>query len=703
MPAPRAPTVPQFARRLAIETPEHLVLELELAGVGSRIAAAACDAVLLGVLSFGLGLGLAALLTGRESAGAWSTLVAVLALLALFLLFWGYFLLFEALNHGRTPGKRLMGIRVVMDTGHPITFAAAAVRNLIRVVDGLPFGLVGLAFVLFHPQNKRLGDIVAGTVVARDRPEDLQLAGVPTNRQPGAEPLETGPPELSDEEFRLLDQYLERLERLDGTLRRRFTADLAARFAPRFPRRRVRETERPIGRATDRGRGTHHRRGRAVRDPKAGLVGGVSDARGTGGADRLEAAGGGRDSRVRGALSRGGGRSGARPHVRSGPSGARVSRARCERGTQRRLRPAHRPPGPDEPAASARAPSRGGRRARVRGDGPPRVRRSGDHRICPDPGASGDRGTGAHRRDAGTCAGGGRAPRAGHRLRAGAFDVSALHRLAHHHEQRATGVPGVRLRDHRRHRHAAAARVQRAVLRCGARAVRELRTGRVAAHVRRRPWGARADRDLHRRRRRATRGPGPARPRRPDPARRAGARGSPGGPSGGSLRPAARARGYDRRAAVRERRPRSLQVRDQRGDGRPADPLPRERAALPQLTSHRTAGAAGGQRSQRQRPALSRRGDHHRAGGENRGRWRRLTASASPIHRSTDLPVYRSRASRMPRILRDSASICFRPATVSPSYLSAPRRSSWVSARMAARGLERSCRSLRIGSAASAI
>src|SRR5438128_8986663 len=237
MPAPRAPTVPQFARRLAIETPEHLVLELELAGVGSRIAAAACDAVLLGVLYVGLGLALVALATGRETPGPWSTLVAVLALLALFLLFWGYFLLFEALNHGRTPGKRLMGIRVVMDTGHPITFAAAAVRNLIRVVDALPFGLVGLAFVLFHPQNKRLGDIVAGTVVARDRPEDLQLAGVPTNRQPATDPLETGPPELSDEEFRLLDQYLERLERLDGTLRRRFTADLAARFAPRFPRR----------------------------------------------------------------------------------------------------------------------------------------------------------------------------------------------------------------------------------------------------------------------------------------------------------------------------------------------------------------------------------------------------------------------------------------------------------------------------------
>src|SRR5437773_1514404 len=325
MPPPRAPTIPQFARRLAIETPEHLVLELELAGVGSRIAAAACDAVLLGVLSFGLGLGLAALLTGRESAGAWSTLVAVLALLALFLLFWGYFLLFEALNHGRTPGKRLMGIRVVMDTGHPITFAAAAVRNLIRVVDGLPFGLVGLAFVLFHPQNKRLGDIVAGTVVARDRPEDLQLAGVPPDREPRSEPLETGPPELSDEEFRLL--------------------------------------------------------------------GGVSDARGAGGADRLEAAGGGRDSRVRGALSRGGGRSGARPDVRRGPQSARVSGARRERGAQRRLRPTHWPPRPHGPPGAPGAAGRRRGRPRVRGDGPAHVRRSGDDRIRPDPRAPRDRGT----------------------------------------------------------------------------------------------------------------------------------------------------------------------------------------------------------------------------------------------------------------------------------------------------------------------
>src|SRR2546430_14617871 len=132
MPAPRALTVPQFARRLAIETPEHLVLELELAGVGSRIAAAACDAVLLGVLYVGLGMGLVALLTQRESPGAWPTLVAVLAVLALFLLFCCYFLLFQALDHGRSAGQRLMGTGFGMDTRHPSTLAPTAARNLMR-------------------------------------------------------------------------------------------------------------------------------------------------------------------------------------------------------------------------------------------------------------------------------------------------------------------------------------------------------------------------------------------------------------------------------------------------------------------------------------------------------------------------------------------------------------------------------------------
>src|SRR5438552_17124694 len=87
MPAPRAPTVPQFARRLAIETPEHLVLELELAGVGSRIAAAACDAVLLSVVYMALGIGVATLQTRTVPPGPCSTLASGLVGPVAFLLF----------------------------------------------------------------------------------------------------------------------------------------------------------------------------------------------------------------------------------------------------------------------------------------------------------------------------------------------------------------------------------------------------------------------------------------------------------------------------------------------------------------------------------------------------------------------------------------------------------------------------------------
>src|SRR5690349_17785155 len=69
-------------------------------------------------------------------------LAAVLIQLV-FVLFWGYFTLLEALNGGRTAGKQALGIRVVMDTGRPITPSAAVIRNLVRLLDcyfpALPF------------------------------------------------------------------------------------------------------------------------------------------------------------------------------------------------------------------------------------------------------------------------------------------------------------------------------------------------------------------------------------------------------------------------------------------------------------------------------------------------------------------------------------------------------------------------------------
>lgn len=228
----RDPILTQFSQRLAIETPEHVVVELELAGLGSRLAAATVDAFVLGVLYWVLGTVLGAV--ERHGGAALSWVVAIGILLA-FALTWGYFLLFEALNRGRTPGKMAFGIRVVMETGHPVTFTAAAVRNLVRIADAMFFFFIGLLLVLFHPHNKRLGDMVAGTIVVRDRPTEVSLASAAPAEEP--EPIEPGIPELDEDEFRLLSQVLARLEALAPERRRVFLDELVRRFAPRFPRR----------------------------------------------------------------------------------------------------------------------------------------------------------------------------------------------------------------------------------------------------------------------------------------------------------------------------------------------------------------------------------------------------------------------------------------------------------------------------------
>lgn len=225
MPSPPV-TPPDFRQHLLVETPEHVTLDYEIAGIGSRALAALADTGLLMLWLSALALATGLLLN-------WSSSIAPIFYVATsFLSIWGYFALFEGLRNGQTPGKRMLGLRVVLDTGHPVTLSAALLRNLIRAADFLPPPyFLGAVMVGLHPRAKRLGDLVAGTVVVRDRP--LESAAVIAPR--AAPALTAGPPRLAEAEFRLLAGFQARAPGMTPAARRRLAASLFARLGTRSP------------------------------------------------------------------------------------------------------------------------------------------------------------------------------------------------------------------------------------------------------------------------------------------------------------------------------------------------------------------------------------------------------------------------------------------------------------------------------------
>ena len=140
----------------AIETPEGVELRLRVAGPVVRSLAWVIDLLIRGGVYVVLAIAMSQL--GKFGIG--------LLLLSLFLFEWFYPVLFEVYRHGQTPGKRALGLRVVMDSGLPVTPAASLLRNLLRAADFLPlvygFGLVAM---LWRVDFKRIGDLAAGTLV----------------------------------------------------------------------------------------------------------------------------------------------------------------------------------------------------------------------------------------------------------------------------------------------------------------------------------------------------------------------------------------------------------------------------------------------------------------------------------------------------------------------------------------------------------
>jgi len=157
--------------RQAIETPEGIEIEILVAGPVSRALAWMLDTLIRSAIY--IALLVPAAFIGKMGFG--------ILMILIFFIEWFYPVYFEVLKHGVTPGKKSLGLRVVQDDGAPVGWSASMVRNLLRVVDFLPvFYGFGLIAMLLNKDFKRLGDIVAGTVViyADRQPELPELSDV---------------------------------------------------------------------------------------------------------------------------------------------------------------------------------------------------------------------------------------------------------------------------------------------------------------------------------------------------------------------------------------------------------------------------------------------------------------------------------------------------------------------------------------------
>ena len=138
------------------DTPEGIELSLIPAGPVPRAGAWLVDFIIRGFMVLAIITGL--LVFSKAGVG--------LALIAYFLINWFYAVFFEVMHAGQTIGKKLFDIMVVTDSGMPVGLQASLMRNLIKLADFFPFGyFVGVVTMLTNRQNKRLGDIVAGTMV----------------------------------------------------------------------------------------------------------------------------------------------------------------------------------------------------------------------------------------------------------------------------------------------------------------------------------------------------------------------------------------------------------------------------------------------------------------------------------------------------------------------------------------------------------
>ena len=232
--------------QITIETPEHIQLNYELAGIGSRFLAGFVD-TLIQTVAIAI-IAVAAYLIGslEGDVGRVPIRVVIIAGASLLIVI-GYFVLFEMIWDGQSPGKRMAGLRVIRTDGTPIAIGDSLVRNILRLVDLIPvYYTVGIIAIFFSKRCQRLGDLAAGTIVVKERARDLPTGPTPVAEArptpfviPAPEEilsiLREGLGRLTPQELSTVDRFIERRFELDAEARFRLSRQIAAPLRLHFP------------------------------------------------------------------------------------------------------------------------------------------------------------------------------------------------------------------------------------------------------------------------------------------------------------------------------------------------------------------------------------------------------------------------------------------------------------------------------------
>jgi uncharacterized RDD family membrane protein YckC len=199
----------------SISTPENVDLHLELAGIGNRILAALIDSaisfLIIGCIAVFCIL-ISLLIERTGIAGPQHSMIVMciagIAVLICFFIHFGYHIIFEGIWQGQTPGKKVAQIRVIETNGQPVSWAGVFIRNIVRALDVGLF-LIGLLVMIINRNEKRLGDLAAGTLVIRERKSDLSVADIKLLTD-AKEDLLLDVGRVSPQEYDLLARYLRR-------------------------------------------------------------------------------------------------------------------------------------------------------------------------------------------------------------------------------------------------------------------------------------------------------------------------------------------------------------------------------------------------------------------------------------------------------------------------------------------------------------